>query len=1140
MKKFLKFLLVAFIWSVIFGVCFAGAILAGSTETIGIQIFVAIFVGWYGIKFCVYLYKRWQAKKRVEKLINIESEQSDKTKLSFFQFLFSKDIDKHIKRVIARVHRNASVSEQQQDANFIMHLKMDNKHADWLCNDSTNKPKINDPIFNEYKHIDWLVFNQLVVLDVDSYLIKDANAAANSEWLQILHGLASSEKEKSLDGLLVSIHVNDLKELSTRNKIADTLRKKYEEIKEHCGVEVPLNITLLGLEELSGVDDWLARLTEDWKAQTLGIVNQNSNTVDTLVDSCFSQMQDVFKQGSLTYLVNQGFEETVANLPHKTNKVQLTVGSFCNRLFSSNSFQGKPACAGLFVVMSQGNKASFADQLLEQSVLCWLPATSTKKSTASDIESNKRLATYFSAATLLVIILALLHGNDKEGIDDIYQQYEMQLSNSEEQDKIIANFESRYQLINRLNDVNISHWLPLAEGDFKVPALKATLANDIQDTLILPIDNFFEDQIKQIDKSDNEVKVDYLTILMRRINVLSSASNGASLFDLALLPQPFDSLYIENFSPDVIDGLNDLYLKSLVMQRAVDSANYRKAWQQQIIKYQGAISSLLLSSDGTMDWLIDWVNNNQNVEHVKLNDYWQGSKSIASSASVKASYTLAGKEIIDDFSEQILSALGDVHPFLARYLPVFQQQYQQNYLASWGAFLKNFHTGKNTLSSRSEWLDVINNLSTGRNIFFRLLNDADFQLAPFNNIDVKPDWFEFVLYYQDMLAMGENESQSNPKKNKVLTKLGLKVVGAFGAVGKAIAGSAKSSLKTKKKLDKASGAGPGPSERELNLQEAAKTLDEYKGLISNLVFNVEQQKESHKTIKAFFEFENNPIDESTPLANAKLTITKLQGLIGKAGNSTEAFWSVYIGAILVLEDFMLEESACLLEQSWEDDFLYELSGVPKYKLDEFVYGEGGVLWAFFDSTLKPFVKNKRGAGYGFKKVAEKKMPFEPSLLDYLIRAKDLSMRKKYESFELLITAEPTDTSENSLLYVSKTDISLNCPAEDQTLVNNNFIVKKLFKWDDTCRSVSIKFKVGNKTLEKVYDGENAVLDFLLSFKTGKKRFDLEEFPEHFYELNSYKIQYFDVNLDIEGAGKLSRALSIKPPKPPTSIAQCWA
>ena len=66
-----------------------------------------------------------------------------------------------------------------------------------------------------------------------------------------------------------------------------------------------------------------------------------------------------------------------------------------------------------------------------------------------------------------------------------------------------------------------------------------------------------------------------------------------------------------------------------------------------------------------MDWLIDWVNNNQNVEHVNLNDYWQGSKSMASSGSVQGAYTLAGKEVIDDFSEQILIALGDDHPFFS-------------------------------------------------------------------------------------------------------------------------------------------------------------------------------------------------------------------------------------------------------------------------------------------------------------------------------------------------------------------------------------------------------------------------------------------------------------------------------------------
>ncbi|ABM01892.1 conserved hypothetical protein [Psychromonas ingrahamii 37] len=1139
MKKFLKFLLVVFIWLVIFGVCVAGSLLLGATEVEGIQVFLAIFIAWYAIKFCIYLYKRWQAKQRVEKLINIDASTKEKTKLSFFQFLFPKSIDKHIKRVLKRINHNVSSDENQQEADFIMHIKMDNKHADWLYTETVNRPQIADPIFSEYKYLQWIVLNDLVILDVDSYLIKNADSAANSEWLQLLNGLASSEKSKSLDGLLISIHVADLVDPATRSQIADQLRKKYEEIKEYCGVEVPVNISLLGLEERKGVDDWLGQLSNDWKKQTLGVINQQKEPVKNIIQSCFSKIQAIFKQGSLDYIVNQGFDETVANLPHKIKDIQDSVELFCSRLFSSNSFQGKPVCSGLFLVMAEKNKAVFVDDLLEQSALCWLPAISMNKNTASDIEKNKRLWTYLSATTVLVILLGTLYNSDKNNIEQIYQDYESQLSKSEDQVKVRDNLESRYQLITKLNDVNISYWLPLSESVFNIPTLKAELANDIQDVLISPVDKYFEDNIKQLSNKNIDSKVDYLNILMRRINVLSAASKGASLTDLAELPQPFDSAYIDNMSPDMIDGLNSLYIKSLFMIKDANDASYLKNWQQQITKYRNDISTLLLSSNGTMDWLIDWVNHNGKVDSVQLSDYWQGSRHIQSPILIEGAYTLAGKTIIDDFSEQILYALGEEHPFLLKFLPVFQQQYQHNYVAKWGAFLKNFHTGTATLSSRSEWLNVINNLTTGRNIFFKLLNDADYQLAPFNDLEDKPDWFDFSLYYQDMLALGEDEAQSNPAKNKVFTKLALKVVGSLGPVGKAISGSGKKALKTKKKLDKASGSGPGPSERALNLQEAGKGLDEYKGLIADLVFNIEQQKESHKSIRAFFEFENNPIDEGTVLANAKLNIMNLQGLIGKAGNSTASFWNVYIGSILVLENFMLEESACLLEKSWEEDFLYELEGVPAYKLDEFAYGESGVLWSFFDKTLQPFIQNKRGGGYSFKKVVEKKIPLSPDLLDYLIRAKDLKTRQKFKSFDLFMTAKPTDTNANSLLYVSETDISLICEAETQTLVNKNYIVNKLFKWDETCRSVSLKLKVGNKILEKVYSGDDGVFNFLDDFKSGVKRFELEEFPVYFYELNSYRIEYFDVKLNIKGADRLRQALSIKPPQPPESIAQCW-
>lgn len=1129
-------MLVIFIWLLVLGVCVTAAILLDYTEVEGFKVFISLFAIWYGAKLCMYLYRRIQAKRRVEKLINVDASASNKTKLSFFEFLFSKDIDKHIKAVIKRLQLNQSSNNDPQDAKFVMHLKMQNSHANWLYSSSVNRPKIDDPVFSEYKHINWTVFNQLVVLDIDSYLINDHNPSANNEWLQLLNGLASSDKAKALDGLLVSIHVAELVDTQNRNLLADSLRKKYEEIREYCGVEVPISITLLGLEKLNGVDDWLSKLSQEWKAQTLGVINRNNVPVKDLVQNCFSEIKAVFKQGALSYLVNQGFDENVADLPNKTNDVQTTVEMFCARLCSGNSFQGGASTVGLFIVMGNAGDFAFVDELLEQRGLCWSPAQSTNKNTAGDVVQNKRTMTYVSAAAVLALMLTLLHSADSDNIQDIVQAYQTQDSKSLARENAISNYQNRYKFIENLDGVNISYWLPMSKGDFNIPSLRATLAKDIHDVLILPLDNMFADQIKQINKDNVDAKVDYINILMRRINVLNAASSGASISELADMPQPYDSAYIDSMSPNVLQGLNDLYLKSLFMKK---SNNNTQFWQTQIEEYRRDMSNLILSSDGNMDWLIDWVSRNSGVENISLQDYWQGSLDSDTAISVDGAYTVAGRNIIDDFILQIVSALGNEHPFLSKYLPAFQQQYQDNYLANWDAFLKAFSTGQDTLNGRSEWLRVINNLSTGRNIFFKLLNDADFQLSSFASLEEKPEWLTFVFYYQDMLALGDDEAQGNPAQNKVFTKLGLKVVSALGPVGKALAGTGKSALKTKKKIDKASGSGPGPTERELNLQAAAKALDEYKALLATLVFNVEQQKESDKNIRAFFEFENNPIDEGTSLANAKINVTQLQGLVGKASIGNQSFWNVYLGAIVMLEDFMLQESACMLENKWSEDFLYELDGVPDYKLEAFAYGETGVLWSFYDNSLKPFFKNKRGSGYGFKQVAGKKMPVSPDLLDYLIRAKDLSQRNKFASFNLMINAKPTSTNPNSLLYVSRTDVNLICAAGDQTLENNNFIVKKMFKWEETCRSVSIKFKVGNKTLEKVYDGEDGVLDFLRDFRNGNQRFNLDEFPEFYYDLNNYKIEYFDVSLDIEGASELGRALSVKPPKPPQSIAQCW-
>jgi len=1141
MKKVLKFLLIVFIWLIVSGLCVAGVILFDLPVTQGLWIFAGIFVTWYFTKFIIYLYRRWRAKQRVEKLINVDSGDDQKKKLSLIQFFAQKDIDKYLTRVINRINQSdlGKFNHSTNSLTWAIHLKIDNNHGQWLHCETINKPKLNDPLFNEFNHIEWIVYNQFMMLDVDAYLMKENNPSAKNAWLQLLNGLSYSKKSKSLDSLVVSIHIDDLSSEQRLQQISDLIRTKYEDIKEYCGIELSISIVLIGLDELNGVDTWLDNLGDEWKSKVLGCVNTNNANANIMVKQCFEELHKIFNQGSLSYLISNGFNVNAANLPGKAKQFETALSALFERMFYSSQFQCSPKCAGLFLVMKSQGSQIFVNSLLESSALCWLPAEFTNHKTISDIEKRKKKLVYVAASTALSVLLFIIHDVNKDNIENIFKGYQQELSGSTKQQQLVDNLTSRYDLVQNLSGVNLAHWLPSKNDPLNIPIIRSQLINDINEILIAPIDQGFDEKLKSFDSSDLDTKIDYLNILIRRINLLKAASKASILENLNNLPQPYDQSYIDTIPVESLQAINQIYTKSLELKQQSSKDGYRINWQKDINIYESKLSAILLASDGDMQWLVDWVNQNSSIKDIKLKDYWHGTKNTEIKLQVDRAYTVSGKLIIDSFIEQLRLALGSQSTFLREYLPLFKLQYERNYLSSWGAFLKGFNLGQSSLSNREQWLNVINDLTTGRNIFFKLLNDADYQLSEFKNMDVRPDWYEFVVYYQDMLALGQDKVQGNKKKNKVLTKLALKMIGATGALGKAVATSGKSTLKTKKKIDKASGSGPGPSEREINLQEAANNLDNYKKTLSDMVFSIEQRAESYNNIKGLFEFYENPTGAGTLLATSQTSIKKLQGLIGKAGSSTASFWNVYTGSTNILENFMVQESACHTNKDWKDDYLFELDGVPLYKLDTFAYGEAGVLWTFVEDKLKPFITPKKGGGYSFKRISDKHLPLSSELLNYLTRAKDLSNKQKFESFDLDITAKPTNLNKNSILYVSKTELAIQCSDGEQVLTNNNYINSKKFNWDASCGPVNIRFTIGNKVVEKNYPGEMGLLKFLKDFKTSKKRFEMEEFPQHFYVLNQFNIRYLDVNFEIEGGLKLMHSLDQKPPTPPSNIATCW-
>ena len=99
MKLFLKLLLALVLWGIFLGLCIGASLLFNFPIEIAIRVFLLVFIFWYLFKLCRFVFLRWRAKQRVEKLINRDTTEGQQ-KLSFVAFLLPSNIDKHLNRLL--------------------------------------------------------------------------------------------------------------------------------------------------------------------------------------------------------------------------------------------------------------------------------------------------------------------------------------------------------------------------------------------------------------------------------------------------------------------------------------------------------------------------------------------------------------------------------------------------------------------------------------------------------------------------------------------------------------------------------------------------------------------------------------------------------------------------------------------------------------------------------------------------------------------------------------------------------------------------------------------------------------------------------------------------------------------------------
>lgn len=1156
MKAFLKFLLIVLVWSLIGAVLIGGVLLLGLPLEWGVLAFVGLLLVWYGFKLLRLLWRRYLARRRVEQLVNVAPDEKGFRPGVWRLWRRRNERDERFRQILGFL-RSSRLSRHGEPLRALpWFVLLGDSSADkrrMLEEARLPRPTLEHEILHSQgDDVDWHLYNQGIVLNTPASFSDAAAEGSHEDWLRLLMQLDRHRRPQAVDAAVIAVSLADLMDSDSDQQVrmAMKYRRMLEDIMQLTGVRPPVTLLLTGLEKIPGAEDWILSLDEAARASALGCQRRSGQTPAEFVHVLLQDVCDRIYRANRQALRNRRATPDLLRLPAQLGRLAHPLERLLGTLFDENRYQDTPELAGVYLsAVAPSREGSGPEtQFVESLFTRYLPRQPQQVAVVETVARARRARQRWQGLAwggvvgLALFVLTSLYLQDLKVLDDTRRDYARALSPETGLEANINNLLAYQDLVESLSGQRHLPWyLPDSEPDY-LTILKTDLATRVRQQLVDEVDRIFLSRLENTyfnDASQNVVRgVEYTSVLIRRNNILTTYLAGAGVDDLMDMPQPFATDTFANNAPESLDELNELYIQSLIWAREAEPDAQEAATRSELASLRTRLDRILAHAGPELDWLTTWANQNPLLQGYRVSDFWtDGSGPVDADVQVPAAYTLAGKELIDGFIEELLDASSD-EGLVNAALPRFQDNYRRDYIAAWGGFAQAFSDGNDSLRARDEWLNVINSLTTGRNLYFNALNLVDNQLQPFVDDGAEtPDWVTMLGYYQDMRALGPDDGTDNSGRNKVLSKLALKVVGKAGPVGKMLAKSGKKGLKTQQKLNKASG-GPSPDERAERLEEAALLLAAYEEAISGFVYSAEIRSTSYAATAELFRQPDNPAAGGSGYAKASEAIQKLQAMVGKENADNRPFWSLYKAPLDLMRGYMIEEASCEFNERWRNQVLASLEGVPAYKRPVALAGEGGLLWNFIETAADPFLKRSLGQGYVLVSAQKDRLGITSDFLEFVARSAD--QRRAEKEFVVNITTLPTSLNLGTSASVEQTTVIMGCPDNRYELRNRNYPASMDFAWNEDCQDVRLNIDLGVLKLERVYEGSDAFPEFLRDFQSGPRRLTPEDFPRQQSSLEVLGVQEILVQYDLNGAAAVLNYARRTPVSVPTRAAHCWA
>lgn len=1036
--------------------------------------------------------------------------------------------------------------------------------------------ELNPPDTGKGGQCEWWFQDTSVILDVTGrFLDVDADAPA---WWEFLTLLARHRRRDPLSGLVLAVPAASL--LADEDQVVTAARagrQRLDELMRVLGARFPVYLLVTKLDAVPGCDGFLSRLDEAERSQAMGMLNPASpDTPDHRAREIMETVGERLKTLRLLLADRPGRADPgLARFPEAFGALEKGVVCYCRELFQKNPYLETPLFRGLYFASARHEPGAGPEEtapldrfpeaprpagllpgaFLHDFFATILPDDRRLHSPLPAFLSWRTITRFAASAAVLALSLS---------VAGLYTY--SYLRNSAALSLFSAQFTQTPKLTNDLGrDVDMMQRFRNVLGDMErenaawtLPSLgfdqsrlaetklKRLYCDLFHRGLQEQVDWLVEDDASTLTSQTPPEHIQrFAAYLLNRIRLVESAEKGKiDRQSVSLIHEDLNRLTFRGakVSPIFADRYQALHLSYLEWN--TDRTRYVSERENLARMLEIVVRTDRLG----FGWLVGWANELPGLAPVTMEQFWDTAVLEQHGLDqVPAAYTLRGRTQILRQAEEIQNTLAqnqEGHDWLTG----FSDWYASEYLAQWGRFAQAFSAAVDWQRNEDQWREITNRMAEPDNPYLMLLAIMGDQLSPYATRPGNPDWVAPVMAFHAMRqeAMAPKKAAIEQKVTSDIDDLSNFFNALTSFVSKKPAGQtpietkvpyAFSATVAKPPQGAPAKGMPAPAAWSPDLA-ANKSLTAFKAYLDALrALRGASQTPVSSVGLVGPKFSPAAGQPASPFDTAEQAVKNLETALG--GQRAPIFDDLLLSPLRFFWGLAVVDAAEGIQKLWEENVLVKVGQVPRDKLPGTLFDpKTGLVWKFVGGPANQFLA-KGASGYQAKVSNGTTFPFTRDFLTFLNKGSTQTQRIM-PSYEVTATALPTDVNPDAKERPYATELILDCQEKVQKLVNYNYPVTQVFKWNpQTCGKTTLTVRFKSFTVGKTYHGTSGFAHFLKEFKYDVRHYKPEDFPESEANFAIFNVKALTVQYKLSGGVPIIGLRRTEQVKVPETVTKSW-